>query len=108
MPEGHTLHRLARSQQKMFGGHVIAASSPQGRFAGGAEALDGRLLLHVEAYGKHLFQYYEDAPTLHIHLGLYGKFTTGSGNHRSREARSGSGWSPTNTGRICEVRRPAS
>lgn len=79
MPEGHTLHRLARSQQKMFGGHVIAASSPQGRFAGGAEALDGRLLLHVEAYGKHLFQYYEDAPTLHIHLGLYGKFTTGSG-----------------------------
>ncbi len=79
MPEGHTLHRLARAQQKMFGGRTIAASSPQGRFAAGAQALDGRPLLHVEAYGKHLFQYYQDAPALHVHLGLYGKFTTGSG-----------------------------
>lgn len=79
MPEGHTLHRLARQQQKMFGGHAIAVSSPQGRFAAGAQALDGRQLVRAEAYGKHLLQHYEDAPTLHIHLGLFGKFTTGTG-----------------------------
>jgi len=79
MPEGHTLHRLARQQQKLFSGHIVAVSSPQGRFAAGATALDGRALVQVEAYGKHLFQRYEDAPVLHIHLGLFGKFTTGSG-----------------------------
>lgn len=79
MPEGHTLHRLARQQQKLFGGRAVQVSSPQGRFAAGAQALDSRVLLRAEAYGKHLFHHYEDAPTLHVHLGLYGKFTTGSG-----------------------------
>lgn len=31
--EDHTLHRLARRQQRLFGGHPVALSSPQGRFA---------------------------------------------------------------------------
>ena len=44
MPEGHTLHRLARDQQRLFGGTVVAASSPQGRFADGAAILDGESL----------------------------------------------------------------
>lgn len=79
MPEGHTLHRLAKQQQKLFAGQVIAVSSPQGRFEAGAGALDGRQLIRAEAYGKHLLQHYEGAPTLHIHLGLFGKFTTGTG-----------------------------
>jgi formamidopyrimidine-DNA glycosylase len=79
VPEGHTLHRLARAQQKTFGGQVIALSSPQGRFVTGAELLDGRRLVRVEAFGKHLFQHYQGAPALHVHLGLYGKFTIGSG-----------------------------
>jgi endonuclease VIII len=79
MPEGHTLHRLARAQQRLFGGRTIAVSSPQGRFAAGAVALDGRQLIRADAYGKHLFQYYRGAPVLHVHLGLYGKFTTGTG-----------------------------
>ncbi len=79
MPEGHTLHRLARAQQRLFGGQVLALSSPQGRFAAGAGMLDGRRLLRVEAYGKHLFQHYQGAPALHVHLGLYGKFTSGLG-----------------------------
>ena len=33
MPEGHTIHRLARELKRTFGGQVLAASSPQGRFA---------------------------------------------------------------------------
>lgn len=91
MPEGHTLHRLARDQQHLFGGTVVHASSPQGRFVAGAQVLDGRTLLHTEAYGKHLLHHYsfdqsiaEDptsapgGPILHVHLGLYGKFTTGT------------------------------
>ena len=83
MPEGHTLHRLARDQQELFGGSVVRASSPQGRFAVGAGVLDGRVLERAEAYGKHLFHHYsaddsEQAPILHVHLGLYGKFATGA------------------------------
>jgi endonuclease-8 len=79
VPEGHTIHRLARQQQKLFGGQPIAVSSPQGRFSEGSAVLDGRVLRRTEAVGKHLLQHYRGAPTLHVHLGLYGKFSTGSG-----------------------------
>jgi DNA-formamidopyrimidine glycosylase len=81
MPEGHTVHRLARQHLALFAGTVVRASSPQGRFTGGAEVLDGRRLVGTEAYGKHLLHHYEprdDAGAiLHVHLGLYGAFTTG-------------------------------
>ena len=79
MPEGHTLHRLAREHRKLFVGRPVRVSSPQGRFVEGAALLDGHVLTRTEAYGKHLLHYYQGAPTLHVHLGLYGKFTTGSG-----------------------------
>src|SRR5919112_2028702 len=79
VPEGHTLHRLAREQRRLFGGRPVRASSPQGRFAEGASAIDGRVLRRTEANGKHLLQHYLGGPSLHVHLGLYGSFTTGSG-----------------------------
>ena len=79
MPEGHTIHRLAGQQQAMFAGHVVHASSPQGRFVDGAAIIDGSTLRRTEAYGKHLLHHYSGGTLLHIHLGLYGKFTTGSG-----------------------------
>jgi endonuclease VIII len=79
MPEGHTVHRLAREQQKYFGGHVVQASSPQGRFVGGAALIDGKVLRRTEAWGKHLLHHYVDGPLLHVHLGLYGKFVGGTG-----------------------------
>jgi formamidopyrimidine-DNA glycosylase len=75
MPEGHTLHRLARQQTADLGGRVIRASSPQGRFVEGAARIDGRVLTRATAYGKHLFQHYAGlADVVHVHLGLYGKF----------------------------------
>jgi endonuclease-8 len=80
VPEGHTIHRLARQQQDLFGGAVVRACSPQGRFADGAGLIDGRRLLRTDAYGKHLFHRYEGlADVLHVHLGLYGKFAAGDG-----------------------------
>ena len=78
MPEGHTLHRLAREQSVLFAGRPVRVSSPQGRFAAGAELLDGRVLDGVRAHGKHLFATF-GLDTLHVHLGLYGSFTSGSG-----------------------------
>ncbi len=79
MPEGHTIHRLAAEHQGMFGGLAVAASSPQGRFAEGARQLDGRVLVSADAHGKHLLLGFEDERTLHVHLGIYGKYMFGEG-----------------------------
>ncbi|MFD4266933.1 Fpg/Nei family DNA glycosylase [Rhodococcus sp. NPDC058481] len=75
MPEGHTLHRLAREHQRHFAGAPVRVSSPQGRFESGASSVDGRVLVRAEAWGKHLLHHYESGLIVHVHLGLYGKFT---------------------------------
>jgi endonuclease-8 len=75
VPEGHTLHRLARLHQRRFSRHPVRVCSPQGRFAEGAALVDGRVLHKAFAWGKHLFHYYVGGPIVHVHLGLYGAFT---------------------------------
>ena len=74
MPEGNAIHRLAREHGRAFGGRPVAVSSPQGRFASGAAVVDGRVLVNVEPYGKHLFYAWEGGAIVHVHLGLFGKF----------------------------------
>lgn len=80
VPEGHTIHRYARLHRRDLGGSVLRVSSPQGRFEHGAARLDGRRLEDVEAVGKHLFYRWEGGRTLHVHLGLFGKFRTHRGD----------------------------
>lgn len=77
MPEGHTIHRLAARHLELFGGTKVTVDSPQGRFEAGAGLLDARTLVGTEAYGKHLLHHYAGGLSLHIHLGLYGKFADG-------------------------------
>jgi endonuclease-8 len=79
LPEGHTIHRLARDHQKQFGGAPVHVTSPQGRFSTGAELVDGMTLRGAEAYGKHLLHRYGPDTVVHVHLGLYGKFTSHTG-----------------------------
>ncbi len=79
MPEGHTIHRLADRHRALFAGRRVTVQSPQGRFAEGAALLSGRVLRDADAYGKHLLHRYAGDRTLHVHLGLYGKFTDGTG-----------------------------
>lgn len=79
MPEGHTIHRLADRHWKLFGGRKVTASSPQGRFTDGAALISGRVLEATDAYGKHLLHRYAGDRWLHVHLGLYGKFSDGAG-----------------------------
>ncbi|MEU5938833.1 DNA-formamidopyrimidine glycosylase family protein [Micromonospora sp. NPDC047548] len=79
MPEGHTIHRLAARHAELFAGDKVHAASPQGRFAEGAARLSGTLLDGTEAYGKHLLHHYAGELTLHVHLGLYGRFSDGAG-----------------------------
>ncbi len=74
MPEGHTLHRLAKLHQRRFAGAPVEVSSPQGRFTSSASLVDGRVLKRAEAHGKHLFHVYGPDATVHVHLGLYGTF----------------------------------
>jgi formamidopyrimidine-DNA glycosylase len=74
MPEGHTIHRLARKHREVLGGRTVATASPQGRFSSGARRLDGQTLKTVDAHGKHLFYRWGGGETLHVHLGLFGKF----------------------------------
>lgn len=88
MPEGHTVHRLARTLRDLFEGERLATTSPQGRFADGAARLSGRRITGVEAWGKQLFCAFVpddggagadadhlDALWLRTHLGLYGAWT---------------------------------
>lgn len=76
MPEGHVLHRASRLQMRALGSGPIRAWSPQGRFDQGARVLDGSSIRSIEAVGKHLFYHFDRRPILHVHLGLFGKYTT--------------------------------
>ncbi|NJI59193.1 Fpg/Nei family DNA glycosylase [Microbacterium oxydans] len=72
MPEGHSVHRIARQFDRNFVGKTLSASSPQGRFAEGAAVLDGRAAVSVQAVGKQMFLETEGDLWLRVHLGLYG------------------------------------
>lgn len=74
MPEGHTIHRIARDHQKWFAGKQLIVTSPQGRFEDEANRLNGKRLREVSAHGKHLFYHWNRNLIAHVHLGLYGKF----------------------------------
>ena len=74
MPEGHTLHRLARRFTEDFGGRRVAVSTPQGRFPDAA-LVDGQVYDSGEAVGKHLFHHFGSGAIVHVHLGLYGGVT---------------------------------
>ncbi len=77
MPEGHSVHRLARQFQDVFGGSTLAVSSPQGKFAAGASRLHGHVLERAEAHGKQMFLYFSHDLVMRVHLGLYGAWDFG-------------------------------
>ena len=74
MPEGHTIHRIARDHRKWFVDQTMGLCSPQGRFETEAKKLSGSVLKDVTAHGKHLFYHWGPRKIVHVHLGLYGKF----------------------------------
>lgn len=75
MPEGHTIHRAASDHAHALVGQRVTVSSPQGRFDCSALARKGGIVLErVEAHGKHLFYVFERELTVHVHLGLFGRF----------------------------------
>lgn len=74
MPEGHTIHRIAKDHTTLLAGRTISVSSPQGRFSADAALVDGHDLVRIDAFGKHLFYSWSNGYIGHVHLGLFGKF----------------------------------
>ncbi|MGN6428211.1 MAG: Fpg/Nei family DNA glycosylase, partial [Leifsonia sp.] len=72
MPEGHSVHRIAKQFAVNFVGHVVAVSSPQGRFAEDARRIDGHRMIAAKAVGKQMFLEFDNELWLRIHLGIYG------------------------------------
>ena len=72
MPEGHSVHRIARQFALHFVGRRVVASSPQGRFAAGAAQLDGHVMTEAMAVGKQMFLEFDNGLWLRVHLGIYG------------------------------------
>ena len=72
MPEGHSVHRIARQFDSNFVGRTVQASSPQGRFAEGAAIISGRTATRARAQGKQMFLEFDDDIWLRVHLGIYG------------------------------------
>lgn len=72
MPEGHSVHRIARQFERGFLGQPLTVTSPQGRFAAGAAQLDGRAMTSVRAVGKQMFAEFDHGLWLRVHLGMYG------------------------------------
>ena len=78
MPEGNEIHRWAERHAAAFVGKTVRVDGPQGRFTDAA-MIDGRKLQRVMAVGKHLGYDFGKDLILHVHLGLQGDFTEGSG-----------------------------
>jgi len=72
MPEGHSVHRIARQFERNIVGRAVTASSPQGRFTEGAHVISGRTATAVRAVGKQMFLEFDDDIWLRVHLGMYG------------------------------------
>ena len=78
MPEGDTIHRVARRINAALADREIERSeapnprSPVHRRAG---ELAGRKLENAEAYGKHLLVHFEGGLVLHSHLGMNGRWS---------------------------------
>jgi endonuclease-8 len=75
MPEGDSLHRVARRLQVLVGERV-EVETPHPRAAAGrlAERLDGRRLVAVEAVGKNLVLRFEGDYVLRSHLRMSGSW----------------------------------
>ena len=85
MVEGHSVHRVASMHRKRLVGKAFTAWSPNGRFTGGASAINGKVFSRIEAVGKNLFAFFdsdgngkkgdEDPPVvMHVHFGMAGNW----------------------------------
>jgi hypothetical protein len=77
MVEGHSVHRVAARHTQRLVGKSFTAWSPNKRFSEGANAIDGKKFLRIEAVGKNLFAFFgddSDPVVVHVHFGMAGNW----------------------------------
>ncbi len=77
MPEGDTIHRVARRINLALAGRELdmaAAPNPRSPVHHRADELRGRTLERAEAYGKHLLVEFSGGVVVHSHLGMNGRW----------------------------------
>ena len=77
MPEGDTIHRVARRINLALAGREIGmaeAPNPRSPVHHRADELHGRTLERAEAYGKHLVVEFSGDVVVHSHLGMNGRW----------------------------------
>ena len=90
MPEGDSLHRIARQLQVLVGERVEAESpNPRGQVTGVARAVDRRRLETVEAVGKNIVLRFEGDVVVRSHLRMNGRWRV---QRRGETRRAGSPW----------------
>ena len=76
MPEGDTLHRIARRLRPLVGERLeVEVPHPRAQAALGSTRLDGRGLESVEAVGKNLVLRFEGGVVLRSHLRMSGRWS---------------------------------
>jgi endonuclease-8 len=91
MPEGDTIHRIARRINAALKGRDIDladAPSPRSPIHNRAGELEGRTLERAEALGKHLLVHFSGALVIHSHLGMNGRWRIGP----DAAPRAGAAW----------------
>lgn len=89
MPEGDTIHRIARRFDAVMVGREVVAEAPDRRSPLHSRAADlsGRTLERAEARGKHLLLTFSGGVMVHSHLGMNGRWfirLDGDAHHRRR------------------------
>ncbi len=78
MPEGDTIHRIARRLNAALRGKEIGeaqAPNPRSPISHRAAELQGRRLEFAEARGKHLLAHFSGELVVHSHLGMNGRWS---------------------------------
>jgi endonuclease VIII len=85
VPEGDTIHRIARRMDAAIGGKELVladAPNPRSPLHRRAGKLEGRVLERVEARGKHLLAHFSDGLAVHSHLGMNGRWRIAADGRR--------------------------
>jgi endonuclease-8 len=72
MPEGDTVHRVARILGRELAGRAVDRVELHDR--GEISSLEGRCVERVEAVGKHMLVYFDGGTVLRVHLGMKGSW----------------------------------
>ena len=78
MPEGDTIHAVARRMNAALAGRemeVAAAPNPRSPLHDRAAELCGATLVRAEAIGKHLLAHFSNDLVVHSHLGMTGRWS---------------------------------